>query len=234
MDTKEIAMKRLFHLIPAVLLLGAEPVRFDHKVREMYFAAFAGDKESLAKAMAITEATLQENPNHAEAMVWHGGGVFFQSGEKFRTGDMQNAMAMMQKGTGMMDKAVELAPKSVAVRIPRGSAYMAASRGMPPEMGQPLLVKGVEDFETSWEMQKGDLSRFSQHSIGELWFGIAEGNARLGKKDRANEFFTMLKDKLPGTPWAKKAEKWLTEGKLTGRDTTCVGCHMGSPKAFQN
>ena len=95
MEGKEIEMKQLPILIATVLLLGAEPVRYDHKVRDMYFAAFSGDKGALAKAMVITEATLKENPNHAEALVWHGAGVFFQSAEKFRTGDMQAGMELM-------------------------------------------------------------------------------------------------------------------------------------------
>lgn len=227
-------MRRLTMLTAAVLLLGAAPARFDHKVRELYFAAFAGDKEALAKAMAITEDTLKENPDHAEALVWHGGGVFFQSAEKFRAGDMQTGMEMYKRGTGMMDRAVELAPTAIGVRIPRGSAYLAASRAMPPQIGAPLLEKGVADFEASWEMQKDDLAHFSQHSIGELWFGIAEGNARLGKKERATEFFTRIQQKLPNTPWAEKAGKWLGGETLTAKDGQCVGCHMGSPKAFEN
>jgi len=226
-------MKQLPFLM-ATVLLGAEPVRFDHKVRDLYFTAFAGDKEALAKAMVITEATLKENPNHAEALVWHGSGVFFLSGDKFRTGDMQAGMELMQKGTGMMDRAVGLEPKNIGVRIPRGSAYFAASRNMPPQMAQPLVEKGVADYESSWDMQKDDLSQFSQHSIGELWIGIADGNARLGNKERAAEFFTMVKEKLPNTAWSAKAGKWFADGKLTGRDAQCVGCHMGSPKAFKN
>jgi hypothetical protein len=228
-------MKRMAMLMSAALLLAAEPVRFDHKVREMFFAAFAGDKESLAKGMAITEATLKENPDHAEALVWHGSGIFFQSADKFRAGDMQAGMAMMAKGTGMMDRAAALEPKSIGVRIPRGSAYMAASRNMPPEVGRPLIEKGVADYEMAWDLQKdSDLKQFSQHSVGELWFGIADGNARLGNKDKAAEFFGKLKDKLPGTPWAAKAEKWFAEGKLSNKEGQCLGCHLGSPKAFQN
>lgn len=235
MESKEIDMKRTtVVMMIAVLAAGAEPMRFDHKVRDMYFAGFNGDKAALTKAMEVSAATLAAEPNHAEAMVWHGGGVFFQSGEKFRAGEMEAAMALLTKGTGMMDKAVELAPRSIGVRIPRGSAYLVASRGMPAEMGRPLLEKGVEDFEVSWEMQKGDLSGFSQHGIGELWIGIADGNARLGKKERATEFFKMIQEKLPNTAWAKKADKWFAEGKLGSQDGRCVGCHTGSPKAFQN
>jgi len=234
MESKEIEMKQLPVLIAAALLLGAQPARYDYKVRDMYFAAFTGDKEALAKAMVITEATLKENPNHAEALVWHGAGIFFQSADKFRTGDMQAGMELMTKGSGMMDRAVELEPKNIGVRIPRGSAYFAASRNMPPQMGQPLVEKALADFESSWDLQKDDLSQFSQHSIGELWIGIAGGNARLGKKERAAEFFTMAKEKLPNTAWSAKAEKWFAEGKLTARDAQCTGCHTGSPKAFKN
>jgi len=211
-------------------MLAQEPVRFDHKVRNQFFAGFAGDAAALAEAMKISGETLAAEPNQAEAMVWHGGGLFFQSGALFQKGDMQGAMVMMQKGTGMMDRAVELAPKHVGVRIPRGSAYLAASKGMPPEMGAPLLEKGVKDYEDCWEMQKGDLSQFSEHSLGELLFGIAEGSGRMGKTEKAKEYFELVRTKLPGTVYATRAEKWLAEGKLSARDSNCMGCHMGSPK----
>jgi tetratricopeptide (TPR) repeat protein len=214
----------------AASLFGQEPVRFDLKVREKFFAGFAGNAAALTEAMKVAEATLAAEPNHAEAMVWQGGGLFFQSGSLFQKGDMPAAMAMMQKGTGMMDKAVELAPKNVAVRIPRGSAYLAASKGMPPQMGTPLLEKGVKDYEDCWEMQKGDLSQFSQHSLGELLVGMADGYGRLGKTEKAKEYFELVRTKLAGTAYATRAEKWLAEGKLSSRDSNCMGCHIGSPK----
>jgi hypothetical protein len=129
---------------------------------------------------------------------------------------------------------VALAPNHIGVRIPRGAGYLAASRAMPPQVGTPLVEKGLSDYEKAWELQKNDLSGFSQHSLGELWIGIADGNARLGKTDRAKEFFAMIQKTLPGTPWSKKADKWFAEGKLSGRDANCVGCHTGSPKAVQN
>lgn len=227
-------MKPFLFCAAAALLLGGEAPRFDHKVRELYFAAFSGNTQAMTKAMEITAAALKENPDHAEALVWHGGGVFFQSGEKFRSGDLAAATEWMKKGTAMMDRAVELQPKSVAVRIPRGAAYLASSRTMPAMMGRPLLEKGLSDFEAAWEIQKNDLSRFSQHSLGELWIGIADGNARLGNRERAVEFFKRIQQELPDTPWAAKAARWFEAGALSGRDGNCVGCHIGSPKAFHN
>lgn len=227
-------MKALATLTIAGLLAAQSPARFDYRVRELYFSGFAGDRNALEKAMAITEETLKSSPDHAEALVWHGGGLFFQSGGKFQSGDSQAGMELFKKGTAMMDRAVDLAPDDIGVRIPRGAGYLTASRSMPPAIGKPLLEKGVRDFEHSWELQKNALGRFSQHSIGELWFGIADGNDRLGNKAKATEFFEKLKTTLPGTPWAKKAEKWLAGETLSANDGRCVGCHTGSPKAFQN
>ena len=46
----------------------AAPARFDYQVREdMFRGFFAGDKEAFARAMALCQARLAENPNHAEA-----------------------------------------------------------------------------------------------------------------------------------------------------------------------
>ena len=120
--------------------------------------------------------------------------------------------------------------KNTRVRTPRGSVSLTASKGMPPMRGDPLLKKGVADFEVCGERQKGDWSGFSQHSLGELLMGIAEGNGRLGNKEKATEYFGMIQQKLAGTAYAKKAEKWLAEGKLSARETNCLGCHIGSPK----
>ena len=56
------------------LLEGQEVVRFDHKVREDFFAGIGGNKEALDRAMKITDEVLAKDPNHAEALVWHGSG----------------------------------------------------------------------------------------------------------------------------------------------------------------
>ena len=50
------------------LLNGEEAVRFDHKVRQDFFAGIAGDKVALARGMKTTEEFLIKNPDHAEAL----------------------------------------------------------------------------------------------------------------------------------------------------------------------
>lgn len=59
---------RLSFLFAAGILAAQEPVRFDYKVRDLYFAGMGGDRASLEKAMAITTETLKTEPNHPEAL----------------------------------------------------------------------------------------------------------------------------------------------------------------------
>src|SRR5260370_31680192 len=121
--------------LTAVILLGvgilASQDRFDYKVRNYFFAGFAGDNESLEKGMKICETVLADNPKHAEAMVWHGAALFYQAGQAFQKGDMQNGGELWQRGMTEMDAAVTLEPDNLGVRIPRGAVLVTASHYVP-------------------------------------------------------------------------------------------------------
>src|SRR6202795_3359397 len=104
--------------LAALVLLGGASLllsqdRFDFKVRNYFFAGFAGNAASLEKGMKICETVLAENPKHAEALVWHGAGVFYLAGQAFQKGDMQNGQEMWQRGLKEMDEAVALAPENL-------------------------------------------------------------------------------------------------------------------------
>src|SRR2546430_2267685 len=95
--------------------------RFDMLVRADFFAGFAGDEARLQKAMALCERTLAENPNHAEALVWHGGGTLFSAGQAFQKGDLALGGQRWERGLKEMSDAVVLQPENVGVLIPRGA-----------------------------------------------------------------------------------------------------------------
>jgi tetratricopeptide (TPR) repeat protein len=204
---------------------GAE--RFDHQVRNDYFAGFAGDKAALERAMQKTEAVLAAEPQHAEAMVWHGGGLFYLSGQLFRQGDQAKGMELYGKGIGMMKQAVALAPKNIGVRIPRGAILMSAARQMPPQMAESLREDALNDYLTVYEMQKSSLDQLGTHPRGELLLGIADSYSRKGDAAKAEEFFTMLREKLPeNSPYARSAAKWFeTKQVLPTAQAGCFGCH---------
>jgi tetratricopeptide (TPR) repeat protein len=216
-----------FGISLAVLGLAAAQERFDMRVRNDFFAGFAGNQEALDRAMKICEEELTRNPANAAALVWHGSGVFFQSGTHFRSGDQAKGVEFWQRGLSEMDNAVKMAPDSLGVRIPRGAVLLTASRTLPnAEMAHPLIEKGVGDFERALEIQKAYFDTLGTHPRGELLIGLADGYARLGKDDQATAYFERIRTALPGTAYATSAEKWLTTKTLAPREAGCLGCHV--------
>jgi hypothetical protein len=210
----------------AVLLMSQE--RFDLKVRNYFFAGFTGDSASLAKGMKMCEEALAADPKNAEALVWHGSGVFYQSGQAFAKGDSQTGMQLWQRGLKEMDDAVALAPDSIGVRIPRGAVLLTGTRSIPnPQLTRPLIEKGITDYERAYQLQGPDLSRLGTHPRGELMIGLADGYSRLGNAEKAELWFARIEKDLQGTPYAKSAATWLETKSLTPEQSGCLGCHTG-------
>jgi hypothetical protein len=217
----------VFGLSVVVLGLRAAEERFDMRVRNDFFAGFAGNQEALDRAMKLCEEELAQNPANAAALVWHGSGVFFESRTYFRAGDQAKGIEFWQRGLGEMDKAVEMAPDQLGVRIPRGAVLLTASRVLPnAEMAHPLIKKGVGDFERVLEIQKPYFDTLGTHPRGELLIGLADGYARLGKDEQATAYFERIRTALPGSPYAASAEKWLATKTLAPREAGCLGCHV--------
>ena len=177
----------------------AKSGRFDLEVRADFFAAFSGDMTRFERGMARCEEVLAADPNHAEAMVWHGSGVFFRAGLAFQKGDFQNGMALYQKGLAEMQRAVEIAPDNVGVRIPRGAVLLEATRQMPEPQAKALVQIGVSDFEHTLKLQElvlrdpvGSRERRAAVRAGG-WLGAfwrqAEGDAVLHAADQGRDGF---------------------------------------------
>ena len=217
----------VFGISLAVLGLAAAQERFDMRVRNDFFAGFAGNQEALDRAMKLCEEELARNPDNAAALVWHGSGVFFESRTYFRAGDQAKGLEFWQRGLGEMDNAVKMAPDTLGVRIPRGAVLLTASRSLPSaEMARPLIEKGVGDFERTLEIQKPYFDTLGTHPRGELLIGLADGYARLGKDEQATAYFERIRAALPGSAYAASAEKWLATKTLAPREAGCLGCHV--------
>lgn len=211
----------------AGLLRGQD--RFDHKVREMIFAGMGGDQEMFDKGMKICEDALAANPKHAEAMVWHGTGLFVQAGQFFQKGNPQKGMEFSMRGTAEMDKAVELDPQNLGVRIPRGAVLMSAAATMmdnPNGPGKMFVTKALTDYEAAMTLQADFFAGLGAHPRGELLQGLANGYRWTGQLEKAKTFYARIEKELPGTPYAKRAIKFRETGTLTAQETTCIGCHV--------
>jgi tetratricopeptide (TPR) repeat protein len=208
--------------------LGAQP-RFDMQVRNDFFTGFGGDAAALDRGMKACEQVLAQNPKHAEALVWHGGGLFFMSGQLFRKGDANKGMELYARGLKEMNDAVELTPDNVGVRIPRGATLLTASRAMPPgEQASKLLMQGLIDYEKAYELQSSYFDTLSGHARGELLFGLAEGFLRAGNDAKAREYFEKLAAAGPSCGHYAEAKAWLDTGKVDPKRVACTGCHVKS------
>jgi pentatricopeptide repeat protein len=202
------------------------PDRFDLEVRTDFFAGFSGNAERLERGLAKTEAVLAENPNHAEAMVWRGGGLLFKAGQSFQSGDTATGTELFGRGLGDMNKAVALAPDKVGVRIPRGATLLEATRFMPAAQAEPLLRLAIGDYERVLELQANVFHSLGGHAKGELLFGLADGYARLGDPQKAREYFDrMARDGGP-SPRRDYASAWLRDA-APERVPACGPCHAG-------
>src|SRR5439155_7911692 len=126
---------------------AASTERFDYFVRADFFAGVAGDEARLKKVIEVCEQALSANPKHAEALVWHGGALVVRAGLAFRKGDMATGGPLFDRGLTEMNDAVGLALDNPGVLIPRAAVLLEATRGMPPDMGRPLLQSAVANYE---------------------------------------------------------------------------------------
>ena len=202
------------------------PARFDREVREDFFAGFSGNPERLSRGMARAEAALAAAPDHAEAMVWHGGGLLFLAGQAFQSGDSATGMERFGRGLGEMNKAVKLAPDRVGVRVPRGATLFEATRFMPAAQAEPLLRLAVTDFERALELQAAVFDSLGGHARGELLFGLADGYARLGDSEKARQYLDRMTREGGPSPRREYATAWLS-GAAPDRVPSCGPCHSG-------
>src|SRR5262249_49047174 len=185
-------MRRIFWGAAAITVLMAQQ-RFDLKVREDFFVGFAGNRAALDRGMKSCEEALASDPKNAEALVWHGAGLFFLSGQSFQKGDVDKGLPLYSRGLKEMDDAVSLAPNSVGVLIPRGAGLLGATGFRPPgaQAGR-LLAQGLADFEKFYETKRPYFANFPAPARGELLIGLAEAYLRAGNEDKARQYFEKL------------------------------------------
>jgi tetratricopeptide (TPR) repeat protein len=204
----------------------AAPQRFDYLVRADFFAGAAGDEARLAKVMAICEQALEQNPNHAEARVWHGAAVLVRAGQAFQKGDSSTGGPLFDRGIKEMNDALALAPNTLGVLIPRGAVLLQATLNMPPQVAKPLLQSAVDNYERALEIQAATFASLGDHAKGELLFGLAEGWNRLGDAEKARRYFDRVIADAPTSGQAPRARTWLETGSLPKTNgLQCVGCH---------
>ena len=219
----------LVALLAALVLtlpLGAqEPERFDEKVRELFFAGFAGNQDALQRGMAICEEALAAEPDHPGALAWQASGWFFQSGAAFTQGDWEAGMALFNKSLAQFDRAVALAPDSFQTLIPRAATLLGAAPYVThAPTRDEFLEKVVGDYTKVLELQEPYFDSLAVHSRGELLGALAEALWLQEKGDEAQVYLSRIIAELPDSQYALMAQRQL-DNPETRTQLTCLGCH---------
>jgi hypothetical protein len=206
-------------------LAGVE--RFDFEVREDMFAGFDGDTAAFARAMKLIEETLAAQPDHAQALVWRGGGRLFLMGQAFQRGAFAEGQALEQQALADLERGVALAPNDLSVRIPRATAlqpYARALQRFDRGRGDKLMRVAVDDFEFAVRESLPFWGRLSEHGRGELLGALADGWLSLGNTDKAGIYLERMTTELAGSPYGKNAALRRAD-PAAKTSLTCMGCH---------
>jgi len=194
-------------------------------VRDL-FDGFGGDAEALKRGFDATTQIIAGNPNHAEALAWHGAATLFQSSTTATLSALER-IGFFQRGTKEMDSAVGMAPDNASVRMARGVVLRMLTPGMPRLGNVPGLIENARlDYQRLFDLQSDRLASLSPHQAGELLQGLAELNSRQGKTADAEKYYGLMQTLLKGTEYAARAEEWMrTKQPLPPARTACVSCH---------
>lgn len=212
--------------VVAAAATPAAPVheRFDEKIRQDFFDGLRGDTAALERAMKLCEDTLAREPQHPEAMVWHGAGLLARSAHAFRGGNTGDGMQLYQRGLAEMDHAVDLAPNDVGVRIPRGAVLLAMAPYVPEPEKTRLLHRGVDDYRTTLAVQDKYFGRLTLHAREQLLYGLTDGYANLGDLDDARAVYARMQKDAVGSALLDRA-KLRAEGQAVAGQAPCEQCH---------
>jgi hypothetical protein len=198
--------------------------RFDELVRADFFDGLRGDPAALDRVVKLCEETLAKHPDHPEAMVWHGAAMIGRSRVAFLGGDRANGLALYSKGLVEMDRAVDLAPRNVGVRIPRGAVVLVTAQFVPEPQKSQLLQRGVSDYEVALAGQAPRFKSLTLHAREQLLYGLTDAYAGLGNTAKAQTYYQRMMADAAGSQLLGRA-KARAAGEAVAGPTPCEQCH---------
>ena len=212
---------------------GLQNESLDEIVRSDFFAGMMGNRARLDRGMKYCEDLLAKNPKHAEALVWHGGGLLVRAVHAYTKGDDATGDKLWKTGIEEMNNAAALDPDNMKVKIGRSATLIGyAQSGWDPSDSQSrvLLESALLDYEAVYRWQKPNFNKVPVHSRGELLFGLASGWSILGNDNKAREYLTLILKDCKDTAYEAEARRWLLRKWPLVIQHDCIGCHVSRSK----
>jgi hypothetical protein len=203
--------------------------RFDTLVRDDFFAGMMGDEKRLERGMKFCEEILAKNPKHADALVWHGGGLLTRAAKAYRRGDNVQGDKLWNQGLKEMNDAVAFAPGNIGIMVGRSATLVGLAQSgwsSYDTESRALLESALLDYEKVYQKQKPTFAKLREHSRGELLFGLASGWSILGEHQKARDYLKLTVKEVAGTDYETEARKWLNGKPKTVIQHDCRSCHI--------
>jgi len=197
---------------------------FEYRVRSDFFDGMRGDTAALDRAVKVCDDALARQPDHAEALVWHGGAMMARARQAFGGGDRATGMKLYQQGLVEMDRAVALAPNDVGVRIPRGAVLLGVAAFVPEPEKSRLVARAVSDYEVALARQAPRFGELTLHAREQLLYGLTDGYAVLGQADKAQATYQRMSADAAGSELLPRARA-RAAGEAVDGATPCAACH---------
>lgn len=190
---------------------------FEFAARQHYFAGvFRNDREAFNRGREIVRRRLAEQPGDYEGLLWHGSYTATEGVWAFKDGDAAQGWKLWEEGVAAMARAVDLEPLDFGVRVGRGSRLISAGlnevRIFPtddPDLARRTLETGLADMELAYAIGQPMWGVLGPHERGQLLLLLAQGNAAIGKTDRARRFADECVEHAQGSRYEGEARQFL-------------------------
>jgi hypothetical protein len=161
-----------------------------------FIAGFNGDKEAMGRAMKTTDEILVKEPDNVEALAWNSSGKSAQCGEAFQSGEFKKGMQLWSEGKAGLNRAVDLAPDNVTVRIVRGKTMLESSLHDPmPGSSKQAAETAVDDLEVALDLMGGELAKIDAAFRQEMYAWLYQAASKAGDAEKAEKYRKLAGDK---------------------------------------
>ncbi len=167
------------------------------KISRAYFHKGAeGDADAVEEAESFLELLLEIQPDNAEARSLYGSILTMRARDAWFPLFKAN---YVNRGLKEMDRAVELSPDDINIRMIRGNTSMAL-----PSMFNRIDT-AIEDFGYLKQRKESDPNYMGEELYLQVLFDLGKAYARKGETDSAREYLSRVKEAAPKSDLAANA-----------------------------
>ena len=207
-------------------------------VREDLFAGIlANDEARLTKGERTLEQLLFDRPNAKASLVaWQGWAALTRAALAHERNDSEACGAHYQRAKELFAVAAAGPPSPYGgVEIITAGSYAMVADRLPAQFRADAWSRAYDGYRKVFAQKDDRLYAGPLHFKGEILAGLAQTAQRTGRNDEYKEKLDFILEKLPGTIYAARAQKWKDQPELAGRTSMlCQTCHEPGRLAARN